>query len=247
MLEFILRRTVLKTLSKEDQETAMLLKDKIKIEFVSKLLICIFVALPLASFITLLFCCEKTLSDVIQCIILIVAYIFFEVWFMKKFYEPIDNFIKLVSINIYSSRYVVKGNAITKTDFDIIKKENEKLHDFMMSQQVNGCCYGVCFEILKCLKKGKLMFIAVNAVGEKDIAYTMHVLYVNDNWCFDTYSQRQYPLEEVIKRFKAKTYKIFSYEDVDGKNYDEFRKQQAPALQEWCNANDCHQEWLKDD
>ena len=87
----------------------------------------------------------------------------------------------------------------------------------------------------------------INEEDKCDNDYTMHVLYVNDNWCFDTYSQRQYPLEEVMKRFKAKTYKVFTYEDVDGKTYDEFKKEHAPALQEWCNENDCYQKWLKDD
>ena len=255
MFEFVLRRTVFRALSKEDQETAMLLKDKIKTDFISQILISIFGALPLATLITLLLTCEQTLSDVIQCVILIVAYIVFAVWFMKRFHEPIDAFKELISANIYSSRYVIKGNAISKTDFDIIKKEKEKLHYLMMTQQVNGYCYAVCFETLKCLKKGTLMFIAtkliktgnINEEDKCDNDYTMHVLYVNDNWCFDTYSQRQYPLEEVMRRFKAKTYRIFTYEDVDGKTYDEFKKEQAPALQEWCNENDCYQKWLKDD
>lgn len=255
MFEFVLRRTAFRTLSKEDQETAMLLKDKIKTDFISQFLITIFGALPLASLITLLITCEKTLSDVIQCIILIIGYIAFVGWFMKRFHEPIDSFKELISANIFSPRYVIKGNAISKTDFDIIKKENEKLHYLMMTQQVNGYCYAVCFETLKCLKKGTLMFIATKLIktgniGEEDKcdnAYTMHVLYVNDDWCFDTYSQRQYPLEEVMKRFYAKTYKVFTYEDVDGKTYDEFKKEHAPALQEWCNENDCYQKWLKDD
>lgn len=255
MFEFILRRTVFKALSKEDQDTAMLLKYKIKTDFISQLLISVFGALPLASLITLLINFKDTLSDVIQCVVLILVYIIFAVWFVLKFHKPIESFKYLLSANMYSSRFVLKGNAISKSDFDIIKKENEKLHYLIMTQQVNGYCYAVCFETLKCLKKGTLLFIATKPiktgnVDEEDRCakeYTMHVLYVNDNWCFDTYSQRQYPLEEVMKRFKAKTYRSFTYEDVDGKTYDEFKKEQAPALAQWCDANDCYQKWLKDD
>lgn len=250
MFEFILRRTVFKTLSKEDQYTAMLLKSQIKTTFISAVLISTFIAIPLVALITLLIKCEHTLDNVISTVILIVAYIIFVVWFMRKFSNPIQAFKKLLSANIYASRYVIKGNAISKSDFDIIKKENEKLHYIMMTQHVNGYCYSVCFEILRCLKKGTLLLIAANNVDEKDEFnnyYTLHALYVNDNWCFDTYSQRQYPLEEVMKRFKAKTYKNFTYEDITGKTYDEFRKEQSPAVKQWCEANDCCQVFSKND
>ena len=52
----------------------------------------------------------------------------------------------------------------------------------------------------------------------------MHVLYVNDNWCFDTFSQRQYPLDEVLEKYKAKTYMCISIEDIEGRTYNEFKK-----------------------
>lgn len=253
MLEFILRRTVLKKYSKEDQSTALLLKHRIKIDFIAQFLVYLFAILPLSSLLTLLILSEHTLSNVIQDIILIVAYIIFLLFFIKKFYEPISVFKNLVASTMYFSRYVMKGKALSKDDFDIVEKEQKKIYYGMKTLQVNGFCYSVCYELLKCLKKGTIQFVAIKLLeAEKDEEngtnnyYTMHVLYVNNNWCYDTYSQMQYPLEEVIKRTNAKVYKSFTYDDVKDKTYEDFRTEHGPALREWCKANDCYQKWLKD-
>lgn len=71
----------------------------------------------------------------------------------------------------------------------------------------------------------------------------MHVLYVFDGWCYDTYSEMQYPLEEVLERSKAKIYKSFSYKDIQGKTYYEFKEENLAELQKWCEENDCYQKW----
>ena len=71
----------------------------------------------------------------------------------------------------------------------------------------------------------------------------MHVLYVIDGWCYDTYSEMQYPLEEVLERSKAKIYKSFSYKDIQGKTYYEFKEENLAELQKWCEENDCYQKW----
>lgn len=245
MFEFLLRKTIFKGLSKEDQDVAMLLKYKIKADFLSFFLIYVFGALPLVFLVTLLINPQNTFIDVLFFILIILAYISFAVYFVRHFKKPIKIFMQLISASMYSSQYVLKGNAILKDDFEIIKEEKKILYYGMMTQQVNGFCYSVCFDILKCLKKGTIQFVAIiSNHAEYDNKYTMHVLYVNDNWCYDTYSQRQYPLEEVLKRMKAKTYTSFAYEDVAENTYEEFRSKHALALKEWCEANDCYQEWL---
>ena len=211
----------------------------------------LFEVLPLITLITLLLKCEPTLSNIIETLILILGYSIFLYWFLKRFQKEKTIFTGLISANLYSSKHVLKGKAILEKDFEIIKEKKEKLHFLMMTQQVQGYCYSVCFELLKCLEKGTIQFVAVKCLEtEKEendnLDYTMHVLYVNDGWCFDTYAEGQYPLDEVMKRLYAKTYKSFDYEDVKDKTYEEFRAEHYQALKEWCEENNCYQRWIKD-
>lgn len=252
MFEFFLRKTVYRSLSKEELPQAMLQKDKIKMQLLGHLMISLFGILPLASLLTLLVLGEHTLSNIIQSVILILAYSIFAIWFAKRFRKQIELFNHVVVCSLYNRRYVVKGNALSKEDFDTIKKEKASLCNVILMQECTGYCYSVCFEMLKCLKKGSILFVAVKCYQDErkengDKEYTMHVLYVHNDWCFDTYSQRQFPLEEVLKRMRAKTYTSFDYDAVDGKTYEEFRAEHYEALKEWCQENNCYQKWLKED
>lgn len=74
----------------------------------------------------------------------------------------------------------------------------------------------------------------------------MHVVYVNNGWCFDTFSQCQYPLDEHLTLYEAKESMSFSYKDVEDKSYEEFKDDDYPALAQWCLENDCYQKWKKD-
>ena len=76
--------------------------------------------------------------------------------------------------------------------------------------------------------------------------FTMHVLYVNNGWAFDTYSSRQYPIEKLHEIYKAKIYKSFSFDEISNKSYEEFREEQEPELAKWSIDNDCSMFW-KDD
>ena len=230
----------------------MLLKYKIKMQLLGHFLIYIFGVLPLASLITLLVLGEHTLSNIVQSVILILAYSIFAIWFEKRFRKQIKAFHHLITSSLYTSRYVLKGNALSREDFETIKKEKKSLYNIIMMQDAQGYCYSVCFEMLKCLKKGTILFVAVKCIQDEkeendNKDYTMHVLYVNNDWCFDTYSQRQFPLEEVLKRMKAKTFTSFDYDAVEGKTYEEFRAEHIEALKRWCQENNCYQKWLKED
>ena len=108
-----------------------------------------------------------------------------------------------------------------------------------------GYCYAICFEICKALKKGCIEFLAIKKFSPHDDeeddgkGFTMHVLYVNNGWAFDTYSSNQYPLEKLHKIYKAKVYKTFSYEEISGKSYEEFKEKQEHELTKCSNDNDC--------
>lgn len=251
MFGFLLRKISWKHFSKEDQEELMLFKDGKKMRFISEILIVLFVVFPISTLLAALIVVEHTLDNVISIIILTLSYIIFATWFTKRFYNQIEKFVKLICVSMYSSRYVLKGNAISKQDFDIIKKEKDWLYDAMIEAQVIGHCYAVCFEILQSLKKGNILFVAIRHMGEnreenEGKAQTMHVLYINNGWCFDTFTQRQYPLEKVIQGLKAKIYTSFTYKDIEGKTFEEFMAEQTPALREWCKENDCDTEVGKD-
>lgn len=222
----------------------MLFKDEKKMRLISAILIFHFVAFPISALLASLIVIEHTLDNVISIIIFTLSYIIFATWFTKRFYKQIEKFVELICASMYSSRYALKGNAILKEDFDIIKKENEGLYDEIVEQRVRGYCYAVCFDILQSLKKGKMLYVSIRYMdnsneNEEGKAHTMHVLYVNNGWCFDTFTQRQYPLEKVVQGLKAKAYRVFTYEDIEGKTYEEFKAEQAPALQKWCEENDC--------
>ena len=250
MFEWFLRKTMLKKADKEDQDVVILCKDKIKMEWLSVFLVCTYAFIPAANIIALWF----TYNDMVDIIVwgtLSILIMVFICWFSKKFRESIAIFMDLISSTLYFNRYVTKGKALSKEDFDTIREKKGNLYDGIRYQKVRGFCYSVCFMLLKCLEKGELHFVAVKNLSEdkkKDCKeYTMHVLYVNGTWCFDTYSQTQYPLEEVMKHFKGKMYKRFTYEDVSEKSYEEFRDEHYETLKKWCEENACYQRWKKED
>lgn len=73
----------------------------------------------------------------------------------------------------------------------------------------------------------------------------MHVLYVNNGWAFDTYSVRQYPLEKIHTIFEAKVCKTFSFEEIQGKTYEQFTEENAPEVERWADMNNCSISWRK--
>ena len=161
------------------------------------------------------------------------------------------DFLELLAERIYFLVCTTKGKALCKNDLKIIEKEDEKLYYFIATQICWGYCYSVCFEICQILKKGSLEFLAVKKLSphndeENDgKEFTMHVLYLNDGWAFDTFSSRQYPIEKLHKIYKAKIYKEFSFDEISGKSYEEFMEEQEARLSEWAIENDCSM-FLKD-
>ena len=247
MFEFFLRKTVMKKLSKEDQDVWLLKKDGFKMQYFAYVLIFLLVGLPFSEWIAVLIIGEYTLTNlIIQCIIILV-YIIFVLHFIHMFNEQIEIFTALIMNKLFFGRYVVKGGAISKDEFDVLKKENENLYNQIRYGAVQGTCYSTCFKILQCLKRGQLHFVAIKKIGDDTIKnyYTMHVLYVWNDWCFDTYSARQYPLEKVMTHFRGKLYTTFSYQDIEGKTYQEFKEENYAALEKWCQENDCNQVWMK--
>lgn len=148
---------------------------------------------------------------------------------------------------LYNRLYAQRGNALSKQDFKKIEEKDDILYKCITSCLCHGYCYSICFAILKTLKKGKIKFIAIKELTGSNCPYTMHVLYENNGWIFDTYNQRQYPVEKALILHKAIIYKDFSYEDIKGLSYEEFRDKNYDELDEWCTKHDCYQYWKEND
>ena len=75
----------------------------------------------------------------------------------------------------------------------------------------------------------------------------MHVIYENNGWAFDTYSANQYPSQDLISTYRAKSFKTFEYSDIENLSYEEFKTQFHDEFLKWCEENDCNQKWFKED
>ncbi|MEG0873016.1 MAG: hypothetical protein RSE00_02540 [Clostridia bacterium] len=242
MVKFIMWRKHLKESSKQQQEILLLLKDRVKVELGTEIILISLITIPLSSLLAVFIEVEHTLINIVGFGAMAIGYCVFIIWLFKKFKEEIRIFVAMVEANLYYSMYLLKGNAISNEDIDIIKNNDKNLYGCLTSLNTSGYCYFVCFSILKCLKRGKIEFIAIK--NDKGInEFTMHVLYVNNDWCFDTFSQKQYLVNDLKKIFQAKEYASFSYSDIENQSYEEFRNASCIALEKWCNENDCYQEY----
>ncbi len=168
----------------------------------------------------------------------------------RIFKSAMIGFSELLAERIYFLACTKKGKALSKQDFETIRKVDEKLYVLIVTQTCRGYCYSICFKMCKALKKGYIEFVAIKKLAmdkydEEDDGkdFTMHTLYVNNGWAFDTFSSRQYPVEKLHQIYKAKIYKVFDYNFICNKSYGEFKDELKTELIEWSAANDCSIFW----
>lgn len=180
----------------------------------------------------------ETFNDNKIIILIFFLYLMFLCWFIKKFKENIASFIYTIgwdlSISISSSK---NGNAISKEDFRLIKHKNKRFYDFITSDKCNRYCIASCFEILKTLQCGSILFIGASCNWDKDNRFA-HVLYVNNGWAFDTISHRQTPIKYLlVNLYEAKIYKEFFFKDIKDVSYKDFCNLIKTDLNKWCKEN----------
>lgn len=252
MLKYFMRKTVLKKFDVETQDILLqLVYHKHLIEFfciIFRLLIYSYIFMPFI--IALLYNnINLTLVSKIFMVIFLAIYFVGILLLCKIFTPDVNTFIQSLSRKMYFSYYTRKGNAILQQDFNIIEYSNNTLYESISSLKCRGCCYETCFEILKILKKGSIEFVAIknihyiDDIEDTDKNLTMHLIYVNNGWGFDTYSQRQIPMDKFYEIYQAKFYKDFSYDEIKDKSFDDFRKETCYELAQWCNKNDCSEFW----
>jgi len=244
MLKFFYRKLILPVIAQDkyNQDIYMLLFDEYKINFMISFIFTIFSFFPVSLFINSLFGREDILSKITAIIIYI---IFMTIYFklMRKYMYKLINGGTIISNFIFFSIYTSKGNAILREDFKRIKEYDKSVYHSIKTKECEGLCYQTCFSILQALKRGSIKYIAVRALqnDNKRNKFTLHVLYVNDGWCFDTFSRKQYLVDDLMNLYQAKEFANFSYDDIEGKTYKEFKKDNSSALENWCIENDCYQ------
>lgn len=157
---------------------------------------------------------------------------------IKNFF---DECIEKISRFLFFNIYTKKGKALTKKDFNIIRSKNRKMYDHIKRQNCDGQCYYTSYLLCQLLKKGKIEYIAVKSLDSNATKpFYIHVLYVNNDWCFDTYSCRQYSLEHYCDIQEIKIFKAFEYDEIKDMSPEEFRvKFHENELRKWISKNDC--------
>lgn len=248
MIKYFMRKTIYKEFVKEDQDILLQLISKQHIiEFFCNMFWgFVFITSFIPLFIIYI-CKDVKFSITAQIAIIIFILIYFVTFLisMKVFEKTMFEFTKLLAKKIYFLIFTKKGKALRKNDFDAIKQTNKKLYTFISTQMCQGYCYSICFSICKALKKGSIEFLAIrnffpqNSKKDDEKDFTMHVLYVNNGWAFDSYSSRQFPIEKLHTIYKSKVYKAFSFEEICNKSYEDFKGEQEPELKKWAIANNC--------
>lgn len=202
---------------------------------------------PLVPLLIIYICEGKKMATSMQIALLVFLFVYFLIFItvFKTIGKKILLFSHQVAKKVYFRFCTAKGKAVSKEEYKSIKINNSLLYDFISNQKCQGYCYSICFEILKILKKGSIEFVAIKRafdVNDRDFDgkhFTIHVLYINNGWAFDTYSARQYPIDKIHDIFNAKIYKTFNFSEIKDKNYKDFRSEVEPDLIEWCKTNGC--------
>lgn len=249
MVKYLMRKFMYNNCNTETQD--MLLQLSLQQDIITLIclnfwiIIFIFTFIPLI-IVVLLENVELSINTQIALITFMLIYGAIILLLGKFLKEAFIAFINIMAGKIFFLMYTGKGNAISKKDFQTIKNSESNLYDLIATGECQGYCYSTCFHMLKIFEKGYIEFIAIKKFSsmmddEHDDGrkFTMHVLYINDGWAFDTYSRRQYPIEKIYAIYKAKTYKIFTFEDISNQSYEDFMEQNKPELLEWCKYNDC--------
>ena len=248
MIKFLMRRSIYKRYDRESQDMLLALDAKLDIiRFLCFMFWAVIYVFPFIPLFIMDICEDIEVSMTTQIAILVFT-LFWSggiIVLFKVFKRAMLTFSLLLAERIYFLVCTKKGKALSNNDLKVINKANEQLYYSIATQMCRGHCYSICFEICKALKKGSIEFLAIKKFSppadEEDDGkeFTIHVLYLQDGWAFDTYSSCQYPIEKLHEIYKAKIYKVFSFEEISSKSYEEFREEQKPKLEEWCIANNC--------
>lgn len=249
MIQYIMKKFVAKNmlLDKESQERYLQLF--LKQEIVEKLCFMFWISFifPFVPLVIIEICEDIQFSMITQ----IAIFTFFMLYcigamiLVKFFQSTFVTFSYLLAVKVFFLVFTTKGKAICKEDFNTIKKVDTELYTLIETQKYRNHCWFICFKICEILKKGAIEFWEIKKfyphIDEEDDGkdFTIHVLYVNNGWVFDTNSFRQYPIEELYNIYRARVCKTLAFDELSKKSYEEFVKEQKPMLTKWCSDHNC--------
>lgn len=150
--------------------------------------------------------------------------------FRKKIFETFNSLAQKIHFTLLTQF----GYALSKEDFKEIKKINPKLYTIISKRECKDNSFKVCFELCKSLKKGGLEFIVIKNLefykNPNKEMLKIHVLYINGEWAFDPYSSSQFPIEKIHAIYKGKVYKVFTFDEISSKSFDEFKEEQKSNM-----------------
>jgi len=243
MIKFILRKTAFKQYDKETQDHLIQFWQANYVILWLSYLIFHFIAFVAPIILLQISVRGEKEIDVPLAVGMIIYDIIFLV-FYAYFHKEIINFsTNTLGDKLYNGIYARKGKALSKKDFRKIKNIDIELYNLITSTRCHGKCYDVTFQLLRILGTGNIKFIAAKNILKEE-PYTLHAVYEKNGWIFDTYNQRQYPVEKCIALHKAIVYKTFSYKDLATLTDREFVNLHYEELAKWCKEHNCSQQFL---
>lgn len=242
MLNFVLSKTLFRK-SPHAKELSELNHEIVSTQIVTFIIYLLLLSGPIFFIVLPLTLSVKTEVPVKNQILLLIPLLTYYVIvfiFMKYFKDELLELHTKMQVKLHFNLYSIKGEVITKPEFQIIKNTDEDLYFCMRYNKVTGLCISSCFHILKYLKNGEIWFIAAKYLSnDQDLPYYFHVIYVKNNWLFDTETNQQFPIDnyENIRQFKV--YKKFTFQEIEHLEYKEFLEKERPGIDKWCAENNC--------
>ena len=145
---------------------------------------------------------------------------------------------KKVYVLLFFNLCTKQGKAISKKEFKDLKHSHSSLYKCIAFQKTPGKCAVISFELLKLLEKGQMQLLAIPGDNSTHQLH-MHVIYINNNYAFDTDSCLQIPYQLYLSVIGEKRfYKSFSFENIQNLSRKEFSSMISSDIIDWCKAND---------
>lgn len=247
MIKLIVKHTIFKNFNKKCFGMAWwLVGVRYRLLFFVIFAIALSMAVVLVTPVEIAYLCDGVGSSTSACVSCILFYIVFLCalrMFYVRFRSTIYNFVYDIEADIYYNHYTMKGRALARDDMEKFHSDDWGLYYLVRMARTNGCCYDVCFKMLKLIGEGSVIFAGITSFPdecENNESRTMHALYARNGWVFDSCSTRQYPVDEYHKICDSLIYGEFDSSIITESSTGEFMKRIYDDLKKWADDNDVY-------